>query len=90
MVDDQVKLRQSKGRADSAIPRIKVYPNPTANWIIVEGVKDGESITITTSTGVVVQRTTVQNSQLDLRELEGGIYYLQFDRLNKTIKQIKI
>ncbi len=69
---------------------VKVYPNPTSNILIIQGIENlkGE-MTISNSIGQVVKdvkSSESENNQLtvDLSNLDTGVYYL---RVGSTVKK---
>lgn len=69
---------------------VKIYPNPTADFIYVKlnSKSKIEGAEIYDLSGKLVFRTKLDSEQLDLRQLQQGVYMIVF--LNSDIKPIKI
>lgn len=71
-------------KPDSAV-NIKVYPNPTSEYIKVEGTTEGAELLLYNNKGqLLMSKKAVQNStQIKISDLGKGTYYLRY-RLNTT------
>lgn len=69
---------------------VTVYPNPTTEFINIESDKKSDLAIYDASGKLVGQYKVNKTDQIDLSELSGGIYYLNFSRKNAKIKTIKI
>lgn len=69
---------------------IKIYPNPTADFIYVKlnSKSKIEGAEIYDLSGKLVFKTKLESEQLDLRQLQQGVYMIVFK--NSDIKPIKI
>lgn len=69
---------------------IKIYPNPTADFIYVKlnSKSKIEGAEIYDLSGKLVFKTKMESDQLDLRQLQQGVYMIVFK--NSDIKPIKI
>jgi hypothetical protein len=69
---------------------VNIYPNPFNNQLLIEGLLEQTSITITNVTGVVVYHTEEQTSaQISTEELPSGVYYLRVKN-EFGVKMIKV
>ncbi|WP_075341547.1 T9SS type A sorting domain-containing protein [Tenacibaculum agarivorans] len=55
---------------------IRLYPNPTTDFITITGLKSEQKGTLYDVLGKKMMSTTVQNSTLDVQDLQKGMYYL--------------
>ncbi|WP_374460270.1 T9SS type A sorting domain-containing protein [Chryseobacterium taeanense] len=69
---------------------VKIYPNPTADFIYVKlnSKSKIEGVEIYDLSGKLVFKTKLDSEQLDLRQLQQGTYMIVFK--NSDIKPIKI
>ncbi len=69
---------------------VKIYPNPTTDFIYVKlnSKSKIEGAEIYDLSGKLVFKTKLDSEQLDLRQLQQGVYMIVF--LNSDIKPIKI
>lgn len=80
--DDKHKEKNPVGdpnKGDSAI-HIKVYPNPTSEFIRVEGTSEGGELLLYNDSGkLLMTLVAAQNySQIAIRDLVKGIYHLRY------------
>jgi hypothetical protein len=69
--------------------KIKVYPNPSSDFIKIDGLFQPENYKIYNILGTEVKNGTVSNSmQINIRNFTNGLYFLKFTRGN-AIKFIK-
>ena len=72
---------------------VDVYPNPTSDYLTIN-VKDGESsfsYNLMSSDGKLVKTgTSIKNGQINIQELETGIYHLQVMGESKVYTQILV
>ncbi len=74
---------------DFALKTIKIFPNPSTNFIQVSGLSEAENYKIYTILGTQVLNGNVSDDEkIDVQNLIKGLYFLQFDA-GKTIKFIK-
>ncbi len=71
--------------------RIKVYPNPTQDFLTINSESNIESVTIYSSTGQMLQEYDVENNdlQLSLESFTSGIYFVKV-RANSKTQTIKV
>ncbi|MCQ2374766.1 MAG: T9SS type A sorting domain-containing protein [Salinivirgaceae bacterium] len=62
------------GIADAQV-RVKVYPNPTANRLTVEGIAEGETVRLFNANGQQVLKAT--ETTIDMSQFTAGDYLLQ-------------
>ena len=57
---------------------INVYPNPATDYVVVSGVENGDYVTLTSMTGLVLVQFKAESStvSIDLSELPNGYYIL--------------
>jgi hypothetical protein len=69
----------SLSNPDSVV-NIKVYPNPTSEYIRVEGTKEGAELLLYNDSGkLLMTLVATQNySQISIRDLAKGIYHLRY------------
>lgn len=69
---------------------IKIYPNPTADFIYVKlnSKSKIEGVEIYDLSGKLISKTKLESEKLDLRHLQQGVYMIVFK--NSDIKPIKI
>ncbi len=71
---------KTKGESLSEIASsVKVYPNPAENNLFVETNVNIETISVYTITGVMVynEQCTMNNVQLDITDLNSGVYFVK-------------
>ena len=68
---------------------ISVYPNPFADFIKISDVKNIKTINISDLSGKIVKTLSPAN-ELDLRDLNAGIYLISFQFDNGTFKTTKV
>ena len=69
--------------------RIKIFPNPTTDYIQIEGIETTTHLQITTLTGQFVYQTTLEQNQRLPLDLEAGIYFVKLSSQEKqTTKKI--
>lgn len=74
--------------------RVNVYPNPFAEFVVLSGIQDKATVTLTDVSGKMVARyTNVSNNQAitNLENLKSGIYFLNIleGKQSTTTKLIK-
>lgn len=64
----------------------KLYPNPSEDFIKISGLTRNENYTIYSALGTQITNGTISNNEeIDIRNLNNGLYFLKFDN-GKTIK----
>ena len=53
-----------------------IYPNPTVNYLFINGLNEYENVTIYDMTGQLIYNAKVSNNQIDVRNFQNGIYIL--------------
>ncbi len=64
---------------------LRCYPNPTTDYVIVEGLYSGESLALYSLSGVLVQTAEIKHDgtlRLNLQGLAKGLYILRSERGN--------
>ena len=77
---------QSTGVTDLSVESFSIFPNPTTDFIEVIGLKANTLIQITDITGRIV-KTVHLNSQVDVSDLNQGIYFVRVG--NEAKKLVK-
>jgi hypothetical protein len=67
---------------------LKLYPNPTSDFIFIENLKTNSSIKILDTSGKVVLNKKLSGNSIDVKSLPKGIYFIQIEGL-KPLKFIK-
>lgn len=72
--------------------QLKAYPNPTQNFIYVDGIKNGNEVFIYNSYGKMVDSFIYKNDKINLETLEKGVYWINIKSAlkNNIIKIIKL
>ena len=92
---DQITIRPVKEETDvEIVPSVNnqliVYPNPCRDRLQIEGVEEGEKISIYNLQGQLVRQNVgckVQN-YLPIEDLSSGVYILKYgDRMARFIKE---
>ena len=69
--------------------KIKLFPNPSANFLTVSNLKNKYNFIIVNKLGQKIQKGSISNNEeIDIRNLRNGLYFLKFEDGN-TIKFIK-
>jgi hypothetical protein len=73
----------------SAINAVKVYPNPTSDFIQISGLTTSKNYVIYNILGAkITQGNISENEMIDVKGFTSGMYFLKFDKGN-TIKFLK-
>jgi hypothetical protein len=64
---------------------IKVYPNPTTNYVVISGLSGISKAEIYTITGQLVQETTFTNETRIDFSLASGVYLVKVTNFNQTL-----
>ena len=67
---------------------IKIFPNPTSDFITIENVKTNSLVKIIDTSGKVVLNKKLSGNSIDVKSLSKGTYFLKIDGL-KPLKFIK-
>ena len=68
---------------------IKLHPNPSTNFIKIEGLTKAENYKLFNALGVLVTSGDVSNNEkIDIKNLTNGVYFLKLDK-QQSIKIIK-
>ncbi|MCK6648742.1 MAG: PKD domain-containing protein, partial [Bacteroidia bacterium] len=78
----------------AAFSNISMYPNPTSERVVINGIKNDVNLTIYNTVGQIVFSTIIRNNstEVDISDLENGMYYFELqdsEDLNK-ISRVKI
>ena len=79
------------GILDNELAQLKVYPNPTSGMITVSAAIQAEAI-IYSTTGTALMNVDLNEgeNQIDLGNLESGIYFIQIENAPKSAQRIVI
>jgi len=69
---------------------IQLFPNPTKNLLKIITTKDIERLVLIDLTGKVVLEKGANVTQLNLSEMDSGVYFLKVHSKDKTIKTLKV
>ena len=87
--DDLIINDNSLSTNDFTLKRIKVFPNPSSDFIKINGLTTVENYEIYNTIGQKVRiGTVVENEKIDIHNLTNGIYFLKLEKTN-SIKFIK-
>ncbi|MEP7265265.1 MAG: T9SS type A sorting domain-containing protein [Bacteroidota bacterium] len=64
----------TSGINETTATNIKIYPNPVADILEIQGLKNKSTITISDLTGRMVKATTVENDKVSVVDLQEGMY----------------
>ena len=66
--------------ATTSNDQINLYPNPTSDWIHIDGLKDEMEISILNLQGQIVVRLKFQDSttKINIENYASGVYFLQW------------
>jgi hypothetical protein len=80
------------GMDENAIDKINSFPNPVKDKLTLGNVNEPLQARILNSLGQVVMHKTINktNSDIDLAELDKGIYFLQLSNKTQHVKTLKI
>jgi Secretion system C-terminal sorting domain len=70
---------------------LSFHPNPTSDFLIIENVEPGQTISICNITGEILMETIITSSasQIDIKKFPSGVYILKSQN-TKTYKFIKL
>jgi len=58
---------------------LRIYPNPSSDFITIEGLSEMENYSIYNALGLVVNGKIIsRDDKIDVRNLSKGVYYLKF------------
>lgn|SRR5690606_34528265 len=90
---DDVSLRKGSFLANKSFKgkEIKIYPNPTNNYITIDGITSDEvkTISVFDVNGKRVY-AILENNQIDISELSSGVYILKIETKEGTVLNDKI
>jgi hypothetical protein len=88
MYRDIFRLNLNVSIDDFSNDQIKIYPNPTSDYLNIQGMPDNCIIEIYTMTGKLVKQGQNINS-LDVRNLENGAYFVRITSNKQSAKILK-
>ncbi len=73
----------------SSVTKVRLFPNPSADFIQISGLKENEEYTIYNILGAKIKNGTIsENDQIDIRDFTIGLYFLKL-RNKSIIKFLK-
>lgn len=73
------------------VHQIKVFPNPTYNFVTLEGITKLTAVTITNTNGqTVLKKSISKNQMIDISSLSSGIYFLYLINDNNYFEMHKL
>jgi hypothetical protein len=86
---DDIVLSSTLNINNATTNNVKIYPNPSSQFIQISNINSNESYTIFSIFGNKIKNGIISNNtQIDISNFANGIYLLKFDSGN-TIKFIK-
>ncbi|MEM6721477.1 MAG: T9SS type A sorting domain-containing protein [Bacteroidota bacterium] len=84
-----VSYSRTLSTAENELVNVKIYPNPTSNFIHIEGVNTLETVEVYSLAGKKIAVSATTNSQIDVSSLQNGIYFLKLrdDQNRSTVKK---
>ena len=69
--------------------KIKIYPNPTSEFIQISGLTKTENYTVYNVVGTKISKGTISvDEKIDIQNLTNGIYFFKLEKVNfKFIKE---
>jgi hypothetical protein len=81
----QVNFSRTLSTEENELTDLLIYPNPTSDFIQIEGVNTLKKVEIYSIEGKEIAITTAANYQIDVSTLQNGIYFLKItDDQNRT------
>ena len=70
---------------------VRMYPNPTDNYIMFEGIQDESKLDLFNITGQIVKSFDLVSSrdQVDISHIDKGVYFVSVNNGESTIKLVK-
>lgn len=75
---------------DSPLPGIRVYPNPTKGILHIESTAGLKNYNLYNLQGRLVKQGKLPSSQIDLSDLENGLYFLRFQNQEGRAETLKV
>ena len=88
-VIDAVLVPSLANMTENSISEMTVYPNPSVDYLIVENSIASE-YKVLNSAGITVQAGELNGNKIDVKNLEKGNYFIQFNGQTQTIKFSKM
>jgi hypothetical protein len=81
-----VTFSRTLSTEDNELTNLKIFPNPTSNFIQIEGVDALKNIEIYSLEGKKVMNAATINAQVDVSSLQTGMYFLKvIDAQNRSV-----
>jgi len=81
------------GLNEFGFENIKIYPNPTSNFLTIEGIQNNEfnKVVIRNSQGKIINEIKTLDQKINISSLKNGIYFLEIHHKKgvTTIKGVK-
>ncbi|PTX64175.1 putative secreted protein (Por secretion system target) [Kordia periserrulae] len=82
---NQVNFSRTLSNEDVTLTNVSIYPNPASNHINIQGIENIQTVEINSIQGKRMQ-TSLSNSQIDIRRLKSGVYFLKIvDDQNRSV-----
>ena len=89
-LDQYENILETLSTPDASINELKIFPNPTQDYVIVEGLVDNKVMTLTDILRKQILNTELQpNDRLDIPALTAGVYFLSIEGFINTFKVVK-
>jgi len=72
--------------SQNATSPINIYPNPTKNWIRIEG-QNIKQVAVLNQDGAVLMQVTNNFKQIDLSNLSAGLYFIEISMENHSVTE---
>ena len=87
-----IMTTEDMGILDNNTPELSLYPNPTTGIVNIQTKEKISSISVYNAAGQKVPFNSLnqENTSIDISSLPGGIYFIELNLNNKTIKRYKV
>ncbi len=77
----------STGIDNATLPQVSIYPNPATTWVMVQGVSDGDIVTIHDLNGKQIANRIAHNGNvtIDLTQTSKGIYVIKCKHMSHKL-----
>lgn len=87
---DNFVITPTMGTSDLAnTENVKVYPNPFKDIVNITDVREIKSVSVIDMSGRLVKTVTNPNAQINLGDLQAGVYILKLDYKDGSTKSVK-
>lgn len=89
-----IALREANPETINLLPEISFYPNPVKSQLNINNIDNNSKISILNRNGEVIKADknyrTSNNTNIDLSDLEKGIYYIRIENENEVKQELFI